>query len=133
MKLGIDLHTHLPLRYPRNPFTTSLLTIAGRGIDIHIFPEGILLFLVSTFDFVRITFLFDAYLLISVPKNLALFTLVFVIRVFSSDSVSFKFIRCSFRLFLSSTAAFLLPHSPTSQSSAYLTYLMIGCATGLGI
>lgn len=133
IKLDTDLLTHLPFLSSIKPFDASLLTIARRENAIQMFPEGILLLLRDFLGLVIITPLFDAYLLISVPKKLALSDLAFVIKVFSSESVSFRFSRNPLRVFFNSVAASFLPHIPIIQSSAYLTYLIVGCDSGLGI
>ena len=62
--------------------------------------------------------LIGAIRLMYVPRNFAFSRRVFVMRVFSSDRVSLRDWRNSAMSVLSSRASFLLPHTPTSQSSA---------------
>lgn len=133
VKLETDLQFHFFCLHSTSPLDCNLFTMSCRGNDIQMFPEGILLFLLSILDFVRIVPLFEANLLMSVPRNLAFSVLVFVIRVFSSDRVNLSPFRNSFIATFKCTADFLLPHIPIIQSSAYLTYLNIGCTPGLGM
>lgn len=65
----------------------------------------------------------DTSLLMYIPKNLARLVLVLVMRVFSIDNSRSSPSRKVFIVSRRSTASFLLPQTPISQSSAYLTYL----------
>jgi len=133
IKFSFVLHTHFPFFRSINPLFVNLRTMVCSGNAIHMLPEGILLFLLSVSDLVNIVFLFVANFFISTPRNLALSFLALVTRVFSSERVSLSSPRNSFSVVFSLRAASRLPHTPIIQSSAYLTYLNVGCALGFGI
>ena len=68
---------------------------------------------------------------IKVPRNFTLPRRVLVIKVFSSESVSLRDCRKVAMSFFRALAWAIVPHTPTSQSSAYLTYSILVCF-GLG-
>lgn len=98
----------------QNPFSLSRLVIRGRGIVIHILPD----------DRGRKRRV-GAIRRISVPKNFTRPRRVLVISVFSSDRVNFRESRKFAISVRRDLARALVPHTPTSQSSAYLTYSIL--------
>jgi len=121
----IDCGTTFPPLSVRYPLSISLFLRVGIGALMSIIPVG--LRLQAPLDF----FLASAvsrsvHLLISVPRNLTWCSLTLVISVFSKDSSSFSSSQRydPMRLF-SFSASSLRPHTPITQSSAYLTYLIL--------
>ena len=105
----------------RKRFSTSLEMILFMGNVIHVLPHE---------SFLNIPFLplvnlsiphLDDTVLISVPRNLALPTIVDVIRVFFSDNSKLIVLKKSRILVFSSWANHRGPQRPISQSSAYRT------------
>lgn len=132
MNLVIDFGSHRSLFQSRNPLLTSLLTMSMVGAVIQSPPVGILLGN-PLYRYLFTEPLSEAILLIITERKRALSDLVLVMSVFSRDSFNLSsFFKKSPICFLSSMANFLLPQTPTSQSSAYLTYLIL-VTNGLGI
>lgn len=86
--------------------------------------------LIITADAAILVHLFDVFLVekrfksrwIKTPRNLAFSCLVLVIKVFSIDSSSLSPLRNSKISCFSVLTMVIGPHTPISQSSAYLTY-----------
>ena len=114
------------------PSCSSFLHISRIGAVIQRLPPGILFLNLALVLFVRVV-PFTHSFLIKVPRNFALSVLALVIKVFSSDNSSLSFFRSSLASSFSFLAISLFPHIPISQSSAYLTYLILPVKSGLGI
>src|SRR5437879_9242819 len=95
----------------QNPFSLSRLASRGRGTVIHRLPD-------ERGRKRRV----GAIRRIRVPKNFTRPEQVLVISVFSSDRVNFKESKKAAISVRRDLARALVPHTPTSQSSAYLTY-----------
>ena len=91
----IDVGRHIAESLTRKPLFLSFSTISGMGAVIQSPPVGVLL-LSPNFVFITLFWpRFDAILLMYVPRNLALCLRAFVIKVFSSDRVSFSSVSLS--------------------------------------
>lgn len=130
-----DCGSHLLLVSFRNFLSVSFLMISGMGIVIQRLPVLILRVgpLSFLFPLMITALLLELILFIYTPKNLALWALALVIRVFSIDSSNFRVIKNSFIESLRLEASLLDPHRPINQSSAYLTYWKFGPLLGFGI
>jgi len=104
-----------------NFFSSSFLRMELIGNDIQRLVVGILLFL-PFLSLITLAIDLEAILSILVPKNLARCDLVLVMKVLSSESSSLIVLRKVFSLSFSCIVKALLPHTPITQSSAYLTY-----------
>lgn len=83
----MDFIFHVPDDPSKKPFFSNLFRIADTGAAIHMLPDGIRLLLDPL---TKISPLFEANFFILVPRKLAISPLAFVIKVFSSDSVSLR-------------------------------------------
>lgn len=100
----------------QNPFSLRRLTSTFRGAVIQMFPADL-----GRARRPRV----GAIRWINVPRNFTFPCRVLVIRVFSSDRVNFRDCRKTDILERRVVASDLGPQTPTSQSSAYLTYLIL--------
>lgn len=106
------------------PFCSKRETSAVIGAVIQVFPSEIRLGSPLLSIIVLAAPLDKICFLMWVPRNFAVSVRAFVIRVFSIESSSLSSRKWACMDFLRSTRYLFGHHAPTSQSSAYLTYLM---------
>ena len=111
--------------------SSSLFTKWAIGAVIQILPAGSLLFFPRVLVTRRVPLL-EAILLMSTPRNLARWALVFVIRVFSRDKFRLSLAKNWAMVSRIRTRSPFFPQYPMSQSSAYRTYFSL-VTLGFGI